>query len=132
MKLAPALFALAILLVRAVVASEPLFETTLVFPATPNNKPNYRIPAIIQAPNGDVLIIAEKRNDGIGDIGNHDIVLKRSGDQGRTWSREQVIFDDGDRTCTDLTVGLDRSNGKLWLFFLRDKKQFDYFTSTSG
>lgn len=110
-------------------AGEPLFETTVVFPITPNNKPNYRIPAIIQAPNGDLLIIAEKRNDGPGDVGNTDIVLKRSRDLGKTWSDEQMIFDDEKRVCTDLTVGLDRSNGKLWLFFLRDKKQFDYFTS---
>ncbi|MEI9894593.1 MAG: sialidase family protein [Chthoniobacter sp.] len=110
-------------------AAAPLFETTRVFAITPNNKPNYRIPSIIQAPNGDILIIAEKRNDGPGDIGNHDIVLKRSSDKGKTWSDEQMIFDDGSNVCTDITVGLDRTNGKLWLFFLRNKKQFDYFTS---
>ena len=109
-----------------------LFETTLVFPATPGNKPNYRIPSIIQAPNGDMLIIAERRNDGIGDIGDHDIVMKRSRDKGKTWSAEQMIFDDGTSTSTDLTVGIDRSNGKLWLFFLRDKKQYDYFTSSDS
>ncbi|HSI11155.1 MAG TPA: sialidase family protein [Chthoniobacter sp.] len=113
-------------------AAEPLFETTCVFALTPNNKPNYRIPSILQAPNGDVLIICEKRNDGPGDIGNHDIVLKRSRDKGKTWGEEQVIFDDGNNTCTDLTVGIDRSNGKLWLFFLRNKKQFDYFTSVDN
>ena len=100
-----------------------------VFPITPKNRPNYRIPSILRVPNGDLLIFAEKRNDGIGDVGNHDIVLKRSSDQGRTWSAEQVVFDDDDRTCTDITVGLDRSNGKIWLFFLRDKKKFVYLTS---
>jgi sialidase-1 len=113
-------------------AGEPLFETTRVFALTPKNKPNYRIPSIIQAPNGDILIIAEKRNDGPGDVGNHDIVLKRSRDKGKTWSDEQVVFDDEKRVCTDLTVGLDRSNGKLWLFFLRDKKQFHYLTSSDS
>ncbi len=88
-----------------------------------------RIPATLRAPNGDLLIIAEKRNDGPGDIGDHDIALKRSRDQGRTWGTEQVIFDDEKRVCTDLTVGLDAGAGKIWLFFLRDKKQFNYFTS---
>src|SRR5262249_37803950 len=77
-------------------AAEPLFETTLVFPNAPGNKPNYRIPAILKAANGDLLIIAEKRNDGIGDIGNHDIVMKRSRDKGKTWSDMQVVLDDGD------------------------------------
>ena len=49
-------------------AAEPLFETQRLFALTPNNKPNYRIPGIIQAPNGDILVICEKRNDGIGYI----------------------------------------------------------------
>ena len=120
------------LLPMSALAAEPLFETTLVFPAAPGNKPNYRIPSIVQAPNGDLLVIAEKRNDGIGDIGNHDIVMKRSRDKGKTWGAEQVIFDDGDRVCTDLTVGLDRGTGKLWLFFLRDKKKYAHFTSTDS
>ncbi|HYR59600.1 MAG TPA: sialidase family protein [Chthoniobacteraceae bacterium] len=127
-----ALLAAAPIASDAVHAAEPLFETTLVFPLTPNNKPNYRIPAIIQVPNGDVLVFAERRNDGPGDIGDHDIVLKRSRDKGKTWSGEQTIFDDEKRTCTDITVGLDRSNAKLWLFFLRDKKRFNYFTSADS
>jgi len=122
----------ALICARTVLVAEPLFETTRVFAISPNNKPNYRIPSILQAPNGDILIIAERRNDGPGDIGNHDIVLKRSSDKGKTWSGEQMIFDDGNDVCTDITVGLDRTNGKLWLFFLRNKKQFDYFTSTDS
>jgi sialidase-1 len=109
-----------------------LFETTCVFPLTPKNKPNYRIPGILQAPNGALLIFAEKRNDGPGDIGNHDIVLERSLDKGKTWSAQQVVLDDDDRVSTDITVGLDRSNGKLWLFFLRDKKKYAYLTSTDS
>lgn len=125
--------ALSVLLVFSVLpthAAEPFFETTLVFPNAPANKPNYRIPALIQAPNKDLLVICEKRNDGPGDIGNHDIVMKRSADQGRTWSDEQVIFDDENRICTDLTIG--RTSDKLWLFFLRDKKKYHYFTSTDS
>src|SRR5438552_954521 len=117
------LFLLSLLIPLIALGADPLFETTLVFPFAPGNKPNYRIPAIVQAPNGDILIIAERRNDGIGDIGDHDIVMKRSRDKGKTWSAEQMIFDDEKNTSTDLTVGLDRTNGKLWLFFLRNKKR---------
>ncbi|HPA17727.1 MAG TPA: sialidase family protein [Verrucomicrobiae bacterium] len=112
-------------------SAAPLFETTCVFPVAQKNSPNYRIPALLRAPNNDLLAFAEKRNDGPGDIGNHDIVYKRSRDRGRTWGPEQIVFDDGDRTCTDITVGADRATGKLWLFFLRDKKQFACFTSTN-
>lgn len=113
-------------------AAEPLFETTCVFPITPDNKPNYRIPAILQVPDQSLVIFAEKRNDGPGDIGNHDIVMKRSMDHGRSWSAEQVIFDDGPRVCTDITVGIDHDTRKIWLFFLRDKKQFAAITSTDS
>lgn len=113
-------------------AAEPLFETTCLFALTPKNKPNYRIPAIIQAPNGGILVICEKRNDGPGDIGNHDIVMKRSSDKGKTWSDEIVILDDENRACTDITLGLDRDTKKLWLFFLKDKKQFAHLTSTDS
>lgn len=112
-------------------AAEPLFETVCLFPITPDNKPNYRIPGILLAPNGDLLVIAERRNDGPGDIGNHDIVMKRSSDKGKTWSEEQMILDDEKRVCTDLTLGRDQS-GKLWIFFLRDKKRFNYLSSTDN
>lgn len=126
------LWALATGMAAGLAAAEPVFQTTRVFPVAPDNKPNYRIPTILQVPGGDLLIFAEKRNDGPGDVGNHDIVLKRSRDLGRTWSAEQVVFDDDDRVCTDITVGLDRQSGTLWLFFLRDKKRFAAFSSADG
>lgn len=110
-------------------AAAPLFETTSVFRLTPENKPNYRIPSLLLAGDGSLLAVAEKRNEGPGDIGNHDIVLKRSRDQGRTWSEEQVVLDDENRTSTDLTVARDVSGDRLWIFFLRDKKQFAYLSS---
>lgn len=124
-------FTLLALLSSSLSAAEPLFETVCLFPMTPANKPNYRIPGILLAPNGDLLVIAERRNDGPGDIGNHDIVMKRSADQGRTWSTEQMILDDDNQVTTDLTLGRDGS-GKLWLFFLRDKKRFNYLSSTDS
>ena len=117
---------------RSYLSAAPLYETTCAFPVTPKNKANYRIPAILQAPNGELLIFAEKRNDGPGDVGNTDIVLKRSRDKGRTWSAEQVVLDDGDRVCADITVGLDRDTKKLWLLFVRDKKQFACMTSADS
>jgi sialidase-1 len=105
-------------------ADEALFETSLVFPVTPKNKPNYRIPALVQTPNGDLLAIAERRNDGPGDIGDHDIVFKRSTDRGATWGDVQLLFDGGALANVDTTVGIDRETNTLWVFFMRDKKQF--------
>ena len=98
-------------------AAEPLFETQRLFELTPKNKPNYRIPSIIQAPNGAILVICEKRNDGPGDIGNHDIVMRRSADKGKTWSNEIVILDDEDRVCTELwshLTAISEDGGVMW------------------
>jgi len=110
-------------------AAEPFFETTTVFPFAPNNKPNYRIPSLIQAKNGDLLAFAEKRNDGPGDVGNHDLVLKSSKDFGKTWSAEKVIFDDGGNTSTDGTICVDKERNRIFLFFLKDKRQYAYMHS---
>ena len=109
-----------------------LFETTTVWPAYPRNRPNYRIPAILLAPNGDLLIFAEKRNDGPGDLGDHDLVMKRSRDQGKTWSLEVVIFDDGPNDSTDPTLLLDSQRGVIWLFFLRDKARYYCLSSADS
>lgn len=117
------------LLLTVSAGAAPLFETITVFPNAPRNRPNYRIPALVSAPNHDLLVFAEKRHDGIGDIGNHDLVLRRSSDRGRTWGREELIHDDGERTCTDSTLCIDRERGRIFLFFLQDKKRFAYFSS---
>ena len=109
--------------------AEPVFETTTAFPAAPGNRPNYRIPSLIQMPGGDLLVIAERRNDNIGDVGDHDIVMKRSSDLGKTWGKEILIYDDGPNTCTDITLCFDRQQDRLFLFFLQDKKKFVYLSS---
>ena len=125
-------FIFAIILFAGPVYADPLFETNRLFALFPKNRPNYRIPSIIQAPNGDVLVICEKRNDGPGDIGNHDIVMKRSSDKGKTWSSEILILDDDDHVSSDVTLGLDRQTQKIWLFFLKDKKRFAHLSSTDN
>ncbi len=55
----------------------------------------YRIPAIIKAPNGDLLAFAEGRLGGCGDFGDVDIVLKISRDNGLTWGPLQIVAENG-------------------------------------
>lgn len=59
----------------------------------------YRIPAILRAKSGHLLAFAEGRRHSRGDSGNIDLLMKRSTDGGRTWSDQQVIWDDGPNTC---------------------------------
>ena len=48
---------------------------------------SYRIPAIVTLKNGTLLAFAEGRVNNAGDFGDINIVLKRSTDQGKTWTK---------------------------------------------
>jgi sialidase-1 len=52
---------------------------------------SFRIPAIVKAKNGELLAFCEGRVNGGGDFGNIKIVLKRSSDNGKTWSPLQIV-----------------------------------------
>ncbi len=59
----------------------------------------YRIPAIIQIPDGDLLAFCEGRKLNRNDSGDIDLVMKRSTDGGKTWGPLSVIWDDNDNVC---------------------------------
>ncbi len=75
----------------------------------------YRIPALIVSTKGTVIAFCEGRRDGKGDNGNIDMLVKRSTDNGRTWSEQQIIWDDGSNTCGNPCPVLDRETGTIWL-----------------
>ncbi|WP_286880259.1 MULTISPECIES: sialidase family protein [unclassified Proteiniphilum] len=60
----------------------------------------YRIPAIVKT-NGNILLaFAEARKmRSNGDSGDIDLVVKRSSDNGKTWSNQIIIWDDDLNTC---------------------------------
>ncbi len=64
-----------------------------VFTSGREGHKSYRIPAVINLPNGDLLAFAEGRVNGAGDFGDINIVMKRSVDQGKTWTAIQTIVD---------------------------------------
>ncbi len=75
----------------------------------------YRIPALAVTPKGTVLAFCEGRRAGRGDSGDIDLLLKRSEDGGRTWSRQRVVWDDGPNTCGNPAPVVDRETGTVWL-----------------
>jgi sialidase-1 len=87
----------------------PLFE------AGKDGYSSYRIPSIIQTSRGSLLAFCEARKDGTGDAGNIDVVMKRSVDGGKTWSKQIVIWDDGNNTCGNPTPVFDEETGTVWL-----------------
>ena len=82
----------------------------------------FRIPAIIKAPNGDLLAFCEGRVNGAGDFGNVKVVLKRSGDNGKTWSGLQVVASNDTLQKDNSAPVVDMSDpaypkGRIFLFY---------------
>ena len=75
----------------------------------------YRIPALAVTTQGTVLAFCEGRKKGNGDSGDIDLLVKRSSDDGKTWSGQQVVWDDGGNTCGNPCVVVDRDTGTVWL-----------------
>lgn len=83
---------------------------------------SYRIPAIIKAPNGDILAFCEGRVAHAGDFGNIDIVMKRSTDHGKTWSGLQKVVDYGNLQAGNPAPVVDLTDpvypkGRIFLFY---------------
>jgi sialidase-1 len=85
---------------------------------------SYRIPAIVAAGDGSLVAFAEGRKENRGDPGSGDIdlVLKRSEDQGATWSKLAVLDDPGEKwSASNPAPVVDRTSGRMWLVFNRWK-----------
>ena len=75
----------------------------------------YRIPAMVTTSKGTLLAFCEGRKNSASDSGDIDIVLRRSFDNGRTWSPAQVVADkDGDTIGNPAPV-VDRKSGTILL-----------------
>jgi len=94
-------------------ASAGEIEQRDVFVAGQQKYAAYRIPSLVVAADGALLAICEGRVNSKSDTGNIDIVVKRSTDEGVTWSDAKVLWDDGENTCGNPCSVLDRSTGKL-------------------
>lgn len=96
----------------------------------------YRIPAITRLPDGSLLVFAEGRKFTCADHDWNDIVMKRSRDNGRTWSKLSVVYSES--TPKDhITIGnpapvfLADSNTTL-LPFCRNNLQIYLTRSSNG
>lgn len=83
---------------------------------------SFRIPALVQLPDHSLLAFCEGRVKGSADFGNIDIVLKRSKDGGKTWSRLQVVVNNDSLQAGNPAPVLDETDprypgGRLFLFY---------------
>ena len=90
-------------------------DTVHLFSAGESGYHTFRIPSVVTTAKGTLLAFCEGRKEGRHDAGNIDIVLKRSTDGGRTWSKAMVIWDDSANTCGNPCPVVDRMTGAVWL-----------------
>lgn len=96
---------------------EPLH--TRLFQSGDHGSKFYRIPALVTAADGSIIAVADRRHDSQGDLPNLiDLVLRRSTDNGRTWSDQIVIAQHTpDRGFGDAALVVDRRSGDLICIF---------------
>ena len=95
----------------------PLLEQTDIFVSRMDGNLQYRIPVLMTTNEGSLLPICEARVDKPGDAPNNiDVVMKRSQDNGRSWSRLEVLLGNDDGAAGDPTGLVDRETGTIWVF----------------
>ncbi|MCG6186374.1 sialidase family protein [Maribellus maritimus] len=81
----------------------------------------YRIPSIVTAPNGDLIVAIDERVPSCADLkGNRNIniVIRRSSDNGDSWSDIETVVDyPPGQSASDPSMIVDKKNGTIFLFF---------------
>lgn len=99
-----------IAIARSVFAVEPTFQD--VFVSGEGDYALIRTPQILVTHRGTLIVFAQGR-EGHHDQSGNDIILKRSDDDGKTWSDLQVIASDGDHSLNSICVLQLRESGRV-------------------
>src|SRR5690554_3588519 len=100
----------------------------------------YRIPALITAPNGDLIAAIDERVPSCGDLKwseDINIVIRRSTDNGETWSEIETVVDYPlGQSASDPSMIVDRKTNAIFMFFnymdLHREKDVYYFKVTTS
>jgi sialidase-1 len=82
----------------------------------------FRIPAIVETPDGTLLAFAEGRRNSCADFGDVQIVLRSSKDEGKTWSALRVVASNGRPQTGNPSPVVDALDprypkGRIFLFY---------------
>ncbi len=103
---------------------------TALFVAGQDGYHSYRIPAIVVTVRGTLLAFCEGRKNSLADHGDIDLLVKRSHDGGKTWSPQEIVWDDANHTIGNPCPVVDRTTGTVWLPFCRDNREVFVTQST--
>lgn len=94
----------------------------------------YRIPDIAVTTSGTVLATYDRRNGSDSDIPNNiDVLLRRSTDNGRTWSPPIDVVDyPAPQGCGDSSLVVDRDTRRIFLFCVYSAGRVGFATSQPG
>ena len=116
--------------------TEGLIEYEGLFDKSMNDSAScYRIPALVTAPNGNLIAAIDERIPSCGDLKwNRDIniVIRRSCNDGKTWSRIKTIVDFPlGKSASDPSMIVDNITNEIFLFYnymdLDSEKEIYYF-----
>lgn len=81
----------------------------------------YRIPAIVTAPNGDLVATIDERVPSCGDLKwskDINIVMRRSSDNGKTWTPIETVIDFPEgKSASDPSMIVDKITREIFLFY---------------
>ena len=83
----------------------------------------YRIPALVVSKRGTVLAFCEGRKEGWGDAGLIHEMLRRSFDNGKTWSPTQIVVQQDGMTCGNPCPVVETADGSLYLSCRNNKEE---------
>ena len=95
----------------------------------------YRIPAIVTAPNGDVIAAIDERVPSCGDLKyskDINIVIRRSSDNGKTWTPIETVVDlPFGKSVSDPSIIVDEDTKEIFMFYnymdLENERDIYYF-----
>ncbi|MDD5508087.1 MAG: exo-alpha-sialidase [Bacteroidales bacterium] len=95
-----------------------VLEHKLLFSGGDYGSVNFRIPAVITADDGSIVVAVDARRDVPGDLPNNiDIMVRRSTDMGDSWSEAATIADFDAFGASDPSLVKDRNTGNLLCMF---------------
>ncbi len=89
----------------------------IVFEAKQNlSHPSVRIPSLLRTQKGTLLAVAEGRDKPTDQAGN-DLVISFSKDEGATWSKPKVAYEQGNDSCNNPCLVQESKSGRIFLFY---------------